>query len=91
MGAALKFKWAEVLAARGEPVSACESKVAEAERKLQAQQAAFNKAKDAKAAHDPEKHGLSVGKVESIVKPMLSSAAWNFCGKEYVSELWDAL
>jgi hypothetical protein len=85
------FKWSEVLAARGEPVSAIEAKVSEAERKLQAQQAAFNKAKDTKAIHDPALHGLSVGKVVSIVKPLLSSAAWNFCGKEYVAELWYTL
>lgn len=87
----LKFKWADVLAARGEPVSVIAAAVAGAEARLQAQQAAFNKAKDPKAAHDPEKHGLSLGKVTSIVQPRLSGAAWAFCGKEYVAELFEAL
>jgi hypothetical protein len=91
MSAPAKFKWSEVLAARGEPVSAIESAVFDAEKRLQAQQAAYNKAKDAKAVHDPERHGLSPGKVASLVRPRLSGAAWVFCGKEYVAELFEAL
>ncbi len=91
MAPGAKFKWAEVLAARGEPVSAIEAKVTKAESALQAQQSAYNKAKDAKYVHDADKHGLSRGKVETLVKPMLSGAAWEFCGKEYVAELFEAL
>lgn len=86
-----KFKWSEVLAARGEPVSAIEAAVAAAEKKLQAEQAAYNRKIDPKATHDPDKHGLSRGKVESLVKPRLSGAAWSFCGHEYVAELWEGL
>lgn len=87
----MAFKWSEVLAAKGEPVSAIADKVQKAEKALQAQQAAFNKKIDAKASHDVEKHGLNVAKVKSIVKPMLSGAAWVFCGEEYVAELFEAL
>lgn len=86
---AAPVKWSEVLAVKGEPVSAISAKVAKSEKVLQAQQEAYNKSKGAK--HDPEIHGLSRNKVESIVRPMLSGAAWNFCGKEYVAELFEAL
>ena len=87
--ASAKIKWSEVLEAAGEPAGSVAQSVKTEEARLQSEVAAFEKA--AKRTHDPEKGGLSQSQVEAIVKRGLSGRAFDFCGRMFAAELWDAL